>query len=69
MLEKGKKYVGKEKVFDALITDLSKAFDCLDHELLAVKLNAYRFDLSGLRLIHNYLSNRELKLRCLIAIV
>ena len=43
----------------ALFTDLSKAFDCLDHELLTAKLNAYGFTLPALRLIHDYLSNSK----------
>ena len=34
MLEKWKRYVDNSKMFGALITNLSKAFDCLDHELL-----------------------------------
>ena len=38
---------------------MSKAFDCLDHELLTAKLNAYGFHLPALRLIHDYLSNRK----------
>ena len=59
MLEKWKRSVDKGKVFGALLTDLSKAFDCLDHELLIAKLNAYGFSLNALKLIHNYLSNRK----------
>ena len=51
--------VDKGKAFGALLTDLSKAFDCLDHELLTAKLNAYGFTLPALRLIHDYLSNRK----------
>ena len=47
------------KMFGALLTDLSKAFDCLDHELVIVKLNAYGFSLTALKLVHNYLSNRK----------
>ena len=43
----------------ALLTDLSKAFDCFDHELLIAKLNAYGFSLTALKLVHNYLSNRK----------
>ena len=46
-------------MFGALLTDLSKAFDCLNHELLIAKLNAYGFTLPVLKLIHNYLSNRK----------
>ena len=49
----------KERCFGALITDLSKAFDCLKNELLIAKLNAYGFTLLALKLIHNYLSNRK----------
>ena len=32
-----KNAVDKEKRFGALLTDLSKAFDCLSHELLIAK--------------------------------
>ena len=47
------------EIFGALLTDLSKAFDCLNHELLIAKLNAYRFELTILKLIHDYVSNRK----------
>ena len=46
-------------VFRALLTDLSKEFDCLDHKLLTAKLNAFRFTPPALRLIHDYLSSRK----------
>ena len=60
LLEKWKNCVDKGKAFGALLTDLSKAFDCLDdHELLIAKHNAYAFNLPALRLIHDYLSNRK----------
>ena len=59
MLEKWKRSVDNSKIFGALLTVFSKAFDCLDHELLIAKLNAYGFSLTALKLVHNYLSNRK----------
>ena len=59
MLETRKRSGDKGNVFDALLTDLSKAFDCLDYELLTTKLNAYGFSLPALPLINSYLSNRK----------
>ena len=50
-------------MFGALLTNLSKAFECLNHERLTVKLNAYGFTLPALKLIHNYLSNRKQRVR------
>ena len=59
MLENCKNPVEKGKVFGALLTDLSKAFDCLPHELIIAKLNAYGFNLPALKLMHSYLSHRK----------
>ena len=59
MLERFKKALDKKNKFGALLTDLSKAFDCLNHELLIAKLNAYNFDNSSLEVIRSYLSNRK----------
>ena len=60
-LEKWKKAVGTKEVFGALLTDLSKAFGCLQHDLIFAKLNAYGFSLPALNLIQNYLANRKQK--------
>ena len=48
-----------EEVFGALLTHLSKAFDCLDHELLTAKLNIYGFSFPALQLVNSYLSKRK----------
>ena len=55
MLEKWKQCVDKGKVFGALLTDLSKSFDSLDHELLTAKVKSYSFNLPGLLLVNDYL--------------
>ena len=59
MLEKWKNAADKGKIFGALLTSLSKAFDSLSHDLLIAKLNAYGSSLPALKLVHNYLSNRK----------
>ena len=57
MIEKFRKIRDNKGVF----TDLSKAFDCISHELLIVKLNAYRFDIKSLNFILAYFPNRKQK--------
>ena len=47
----------------ALLMDLSKAFDSLNHELLLAKMYAYGFSRSALTLIHSYLSNRKQRVK------
>ena len=55
--------VYRGKVFGAVLADLSKALNCLNHDFLIAKLNAYGFSLPALRLIHDYLSNRKQRTR------
>ena len=59
VLEKWKESVDQGHVFRALLTDLSKAFDCLPHNLLIAKLNAYGFHNKAVRFVYDYLTSRK----------
>ena len=61
MTEKWKKSIEKGKTFASLLTELSKAFDCLPDDLIIAKLNAYGFSLSAARLMQIYLSKKVKK--------
>ena len=53
------KALDKQHYAATLLTDLSKAFDCINHELLTAKLEAYGFSHSSLKYIYSYLSERK----------
>ena len=59
MLEKWKSAVDKEKLFGALLAELSKVFDFILHDFLLAKLHAYGFSLSTLKSIPSYLKDRK----------
>ena len=46
-------------IVGTLLMDLSKAYDCVNHELIITKLATYGLNEDSLRLIQNYLSNRK----------
>ena len=58
MTEKMKEARDSSKVCAAVLTDLSKAFDCLLHDFPQAKLHAIGFDLKSLKVIHAYLNGR-----------
>ena len=59
MLEIWKGATDNNKAFVALLTDLSKTFDCFSHELLIAKLNAYGLDIDSVNILQDYSSNRK----------
>ena len=59
MLEIWKEATDNNKAFGALLTDLSKAFDCLSYDLLIAKLHAYGTDIDSLNILQDCLNNRK----------
>ena len=51
LVEKWRMALDNKGFAGAVLMDLSKAFDTLDHELLLAKLDAYGFDKNSLKLI------------------
>ncbi len=55
--ETWKKALDNKQYVGVIMSDLSKAFDCLPHNLLLEKLKCYRFSANSVSLISSYLSN------------
>ena len=58
LIEKCCKALNKRGFAGLLLTDLSKAFDCMENEVLIPKLHAHGFDSKYLELIHSYLHDQ-----------
>ena len=58
IIEKIRKIRDSKGVFVVVLADLSKAFNCISHELLLAKLHAYVFDKISLTFTDAYLSQR-----------
>ena len=58
MIEKWRKSLDNKGYAGGVLMDLSKAFDCMNHELLLAKLHAYGFSKKSIKIINNYLKNR-----------
>ena len=59
MLEFWKKTHEERKYAGVILTDLSKAFDCLNHNLLVAQPRAYGFEYSSLKSIYSNLKERK----------
>ena len=58
VIGKFKKSLDQGGEYATLLTDLSKALNCLPHDLIIAKLHTYGFDNVSLRLMHSYLTGR-----------
>ena len=59
LIENWRHCLDENKVIGAVLMDLSKAFDCLSHELLIAKLDAYGFNENTIKFVNSYLTNRK----------
>ena len=58
LLQAWQKELDNSGFIGTILVGLSKAYDCLPHDLLIAKLEAYGLDRSSLRLLLDYLKKR-----------
>ena len=63
LIEDWRSNLDDDHLAGAVLMDLSKAFDCIPHDLLIAKLHAYRFDEDALVLTYSYLKRRKQSVR------
>ena len=54
---------GNGEVAEAVLSDLSKAFDCLNHELLIAELDVYGLSRSALLFVYSYIHERNQRVK------
>ena len=60
LIENWKKSRDNESFVGNVLMDLSEAFDCIPHDLLAAKRHAYGLSEDGVTFLHSYLKRRKL---------
>ena len=63
LVETCKKTLDNRGFVGAVLMDLTKAFDCLNHELLLTKLNACGFGKNSIKIVHSYLVGRRQRVK------
>ena len=63
VIDDWKKSLDKKEIVGAIFMDLSKAFDCLPHNLTISKMNAYGMSASACELISSYLTGRKQRVK------
>ena len=59
LIEVWRSRLDNDYIVGAILMDLSKAFNCIPHDLLIVKLAAYGFDENSLVLIYSYMKRGQ----------
>ena len=59
LIQKWQKELNSSGIVGTILIDLSKAFDCLPHDLIIANLEAYGLDMNSLRFTFDYLSSRK----------
>ena len=62
-MEDWKEALDKDMYVGAVLMDLSKAFDCLPHDLLVAKLEAYGVSQGSCKLLESYLGQRHQRVK------
>ena len=63
MIERWRHCLDNSGAIAAVLMDLSKAYDCIPHDLLISKLYEYGLDNSALSFLHSCLSNRKQRVK------
>ena len=59
LIEEWKSKLDNNFIVGSVLMDLSKAFDCIPHDLIIAKLHAYGFGENALVLVYSYLKKRK----------
>ena len=59
LIEQWRQHLDSDKNSWSVLMDLSKAFDCLPHDLLIAKLEASGLDREMVKLVYSYLKDRK----------
>ena len=59
LIEEWKKSLDHKNIIGAALMELSKAFDCISHDLLIAKLQAYGLSMDAITFIYSYMKRRK----------